>query len=197
MGDEAGRFYRPVPEGEVNAFREAEKRYRRPPTGQAAKRGGVRVTDWSEVMDFDALEGNSEANKARMKRREVVVGGRPLVRAYYTIDDLPGFVFIPNPFTDEEQVHWAEKCAKEYPLGNPTNVSNLLTAKWREEHPDASEEETDQAEKVRDDPTWYPGPAHYRKGPFHVGMERGSYGECEMGECGLPLSVDPPEVPGP
>jgi hypothetical protein len=60
------------------------------------------------------------------------------VKDVYTLKSVPGFYVIPNPFTPDQQKHWIKRCLKDFPIGNPTNISNLKGNKeyWTEWHPE-------------------------------------------------------------
>eukprot|EP01127_Copromyxa_protea_P013687 TRINITY_DN3697_c0_g1_i1.p1 TRINITY_DN3697_c0_g1~~TRINITY_DN3697_c0_g1_i1.p1 ORF type:complete len:203 (-),score=31.78 TRINITY_DN3697_c0_g1_i1:31-564(-) len=100
-----------------------------PQTGPKKRRTIPLPTDYSNVLDFTNLEGNLEANKEIIQK---VTLEKPFeskhfnnVTHYYSISTLPGLFFIPNPFTNNQQKHWIQTCIKEYPIGNPNNITNL------------------------------------------------------------------------
>lgn len=95
---------------------------------QIYKRGPI-PTDYSGAIDFLHLENNSTSNQSLIQKIKLPVPCESLCHnafdEMYTLTNLPGFYFIPNPFTDNQQKYWITKCIKEYPIGNPTNISNL------------------------------------------------------------------------
>jgi hypothetical protein len=96
---------------------------------------------WEEVIDFHNLEANSHANRSLIIEQDVHPDAdrlTPRVTKIYTLADAPGilyiyiiyniifnhknvnkfvvgtgagFAFIPNPFSFEEQLHWADRYA--------------------------------------------------------------------------------------
>ena len=94
---------------------------------------------WEEVIDFHNLEANSHANRSLIIEQDVHPDAdslAPRVTKIYTLADAPGiyllfrifkynnsivgtvagFAFIPNPFTFEEQLHWADRYASPHIL---------------------------------------------------------------------------------
>jgi len=122
---------------EINVFREIEKYYKLQPRVKAKD-----STDFSNVIDFSNLENNSEENKkliipVDMNKLRAELGDiiEPNLHfeKVYALSNLEGFYFIPNPFTNEEQYYWVRKCLHDFPIGNPTNISNLnKTQPWTE-----------------------------------------------------------------
>jgi len=86
-------------------------------------------TDFSNVLDLTNIENNTPENKALISVQKL---DKPCtskffspIQAVTTISSLPGLLFIPCPFSTDQQKYWINKCTKEYTVGNPTNVSNL------------------------------------------------------------------------
>lgn len=155
MADD-GRYYRPVPKDLNNCFRDTEKFYRKPPTGRAAKQLNSKPTDFTNVIDLCDLKNNTPENreliidmKDMIKDKTVNDLNVPQITQFYAIKSIPGFLFIPNPFTPEQQIYWTNRCVKKYTIGNPTNITNLKMVKWRENKKDQyTEEEESEYEKV-------------------------------------------------
>lgn len=89
---------------------------------------------WEEVIDFHNLEANSHSNRSLIIEQDVHPDAdnlAPRMTKIYTLADAPGnfifinfytsiyiefgtvagFAFIPNPFTFDEQLHWADRYA--------------------------------------------------------------------------------------
>jgi len=113
-----------------NVFRKTEKRFKGVGQHQMRrkKKDSAPALPWGEVLDFHILESNSAPNRALIKeaqRQDVECSpSLPRVTRMYTLHDTPGFFFIPNPFTDEEQLRWADRCVREY-VESPPGVTNL------------------------------------------------------------------------
>lgn len=149
------RFYRPVPKDLNNCFRDWEKFYRKPPTGQAAKKLKSKPTDFTNVIDFSDLDNNTSENRNRIidlsdtiRSSQVEDDRIPVITKFYGLEGVPGFLFIPNPFTPDQQQFWTKKCVREYTVNNPTNVVNIQMINWRKEHENYTEEEEREYERV-------------------------------------------------
>jgi hypothetical protein len=82
---------------------------------------GSSSTNYSESIDFSDITKNTSSNQALISKVKLK---QPCESPYhnsfdeiYTLENLPGFYFIPNPYTDEQQKYWITKCIKEFPIG--------------------------------------------------------------------------------
>lgn len=122
----------------VNVFRLTEKRFQgKTGSGEGQqkrrrKRKEAQPTEeptlpWEEVIDFHNLEANSHSNRSLIIEQDVHPDAdnlAPRMTKIYTLADAPGFAFIPNPFTFDEQLHWADRCVREY-VEAPPGITNL------------------------------------------------------------------------
>jgi len=131
------RFYKPVPQELDNVFRNVEKYYKRPPAGAAGKR--IKKTqDFSQVLDFADISNNSPENLSQiidisqqLLPTQFQGENLPVATKAYTIRQVPGLIFIPNPFTPAQQCYWVKRCVKDFTVNNPTNLSNLKMIQYR------------------------------------------------------------------
>eukprot|EP00667_Euglena_gracilis_P019958 EG_transcript_21494 len=105
----------------ASLFREHEKRYK-------FKKSKPNEVDLSAVVDFS----NHSAHPGVVAHTPLDVQldlSRPLADrcpAVFSIEGVPGFYFLQNPFAEAEQLHFTERCLCEYPRPpNPTNITNL------------------------------------------------------------------------
>ena len=154
--DNEDRYYRPVPDTLNNIFRNWEKFYRKPPSGTAVKKIGLKVTDFSDVVDFTNLDNNTGENRTRIIDMsedifpvECMNDMVPEIKKFYGIEGVPGLLVIPNPFTAEQQIYWTDRLVRKYTLHNPTNVVNVKMINWRKEKENQfTPEEEEEIEKV-------------------------------------------------
>ncbi|KAJ3671874.1 hypothetical protein LUZ60_007953 [Juncus effusus] len=111
-------------ESERTAFRRAEKEYKlyKSPVPKSRKKVNVRVTDLSEVIDFRAVVDSIERGD-EISQKIVKIDSDGFDRTVFGLTDHPGFYFIPNALTTEEQCHWIRESLKTFP--QPPNRTNL------------------------------------------------------------------------
>ena len=113
-------------------FRQAEKQYKltkpeRPgkkrPERTAPSRHGFDDaanvdTDYSDVVDFQHIESNTQVNQNQMRR---------LSPGCFAFDGVPGLLFFPKALSEGEQKMWVEKALDEYACSppHPNNRTNL------------------------------------------------------------------------
>ncbi|CAG8450777.1 6123_t:CDS:2 [Cetraspora pellucida] len=109
-------------------------------TNPNAEKSRLPPPDFSKVIDFDNLENCLDEIKNKVIEVELATDlgeeyenlfGKCKDGAYierkkaYLFKDLPGFIFIPNPFTPDAQKHVIKRCLKDF-TKHP-NISNLDT----------------------------------------------------------------------
>ncbi|PRP74245.1 hypothetical protein PROFUN_16303, partial [Planoprotostelium fungivorum] len=127
----------------TDRYKEVEKMYRLPPV---VKRGPKpKKTDFTSVFDFQDLDANTPENRALIREispDQIVAthfssGLVPKIGKVYEVDGVPGFYVMPGLLSIEQQKYWVDRCAKDYIINNPTNVSNLKkTPVWSEWSPE-------------------------------------------------------------
>jgi len=132
-----------------SVFRETEKLYRIPPepSKRERKKPGIKKeTDFSNVIDFENIANNTPENRELIVPVELKVGvNSPFANVEnlraYTLSNIPGLYFIPNPFSPQQQKYWIKRCLKDFTVGNQTNVSNLSRLSYAEQNPEVKEED--------------------------------------------------------
>lgn len=120
-------------EKEINRFREAEKYYAGKLPSQRInprdkRKRDIDPVDYTNVIDFTNIESNTEENKKLIV--PVDINHKPSkyfepIKNAYALKNVEGLIFVPNPFTVEQQKFWVKQCITKYTVGNPTNISNL------------------------------------------------------------------------
>src|SRR5690242_7670870 len=98
-----------------SAFRLSERQYR-----FYKKRKGE--PNYSDVIDFCNIENNSPENLQQIQL-ESDNNQESTLPKIYSLRNKPGFYFIPQALSIEDQAHWVHQCVSKYPA--PPNHTNL------------------------------------------------------------------------